>query len=578
MSPHPHQQHDFPNFINKIKEQVPIDIENVNIETPSLPPIDLPPLPVDENMDSASKIREKVPVKLLRPLPNIQTYVDVEFHYTIQVTKDYFEFQSGQQPSQLHFTASFSPQSSSRWVQFDSPTREFLGRPLADSARNTTVNLNIEDPGRGTVETSIQILVSDLPPRLNHHSGISRKQIVLIAVIPSLIGFSILGLVGFLIFKKLNNKREHEAAFKRALQNSRSMNQCSNQPSETINRTNNNNYIDSYTISTISIDNNNDNNSSTRHSNNNHNYVNIQRGVHVTKTTTTMTTNHHKSLIERRREYIDTYNSDSNTDRQSEIDSIRSDAATKSSPSSSYSEGYKQREYTDHSIGRSIITRSATLHLPNDVITTMGGGSNHYHSDQSESSSYSSIPEEEKQNALTKDILEELFPKTSNQTYNEDLDLKHSSPKKSNANKSSMQLIKTCHPPAESIPMIKAEIGVPFQYCVAFPKTTVTRTRKEYIAVTAPNNEQLPPWLHFKKLEISVWGIPTIDNTGSTHVRIYEYCDDEENGGQSSDAKMAGGLGIKWPREFYEEDWKLLDEFIVMVQDEDEVEEDSQSG
>ncbi|CAG8510891.1 3728_t:CDS:2 [Ambispora leptoticha] len=532
MSPHPHQQHEFPNLINQIKEQVPI--ENVglpNIEKPSLPPLALPTLPIDENMDSASKMREKEPVKLLRPLPNIQTYVNVEFRYTIQVTKDYFEFQSGQQPSQLHFTASFSPQSSSKWVRFDSPTREFSGRPLPDSARNTTVNLNIEDPGRGTVETSMQILVSDLPSRVNNHNGLSRKQIVLVAIIPSLLGLSVLGIIGFLIFRKWNNRREHEAALKRALQNSRTIN-----------------------------------------------------WHHVIQTTTTMTTtNLHKSLIERRREYIDTYNSNTNAD-QSEIDSIRSDVATKStctrrtsSPSSSYSEGSydsfhknrKQHEYTDHSIGRSILSRSAPLHLPSDVITTMGG-SGHLHGDQSRSSSYSSIPEEEKQNALTKDILEELFPKSLERNYN--LELKEY-PNKS----SSMKTFKICRTPspnATCITMIKAEIGVPFQHHVTLSKTTCAR-KKDYIVVTAPNYQQLPPWLHFKKIEMVIWGIPTIDNKGRTHVQIYEYCGDEENGVQLPDAKMASGLGIKWPREIHEDDWKLLEEFVVVVQDEDELEENS---
>ncbi|CAG8666242.1 21121_t:CDS:1 [Dentiscutata erythropus] len=138
---------------------------------------------------------------IVRPLPDIQTFIDTFFQYTIPTTSYYIVLSNGGDTSRLVFTASFFPTNAEKWVKFDDKLRKLSGTPPNDSAPNTTVHLHILDPGYGSTNTTMHILVSNCEGEMCINY-MPPKILAVITVLSVLFGICVLSVFGFILFKK----------------------------------------------------------------------------------------------------------------------------------------------------------------------------------------------------------------------------------------------------------------------------------------------------------------------------------------------------------------------------------------
>ncbi|KAG9303157.1 hypothetical protein G9A89_001773 [Geosiphon pyriformis] len=491
-----------------------------------------------EDMSSETDKEKNKTVKLRKPLPDIQTYYGVKFQYGVPVTTEYFDFPQNQTASDLNFSGTFDPHNSTRWCRFDSTKREFSGTPLREAVKNTTVSLNIEGPGRGIAQTFMHIIVSE-PPNgvLVGNYGLSKKAKFIIGVSTSLFGVVLIGIIVRLLIKRKRVQKRKES-LQRDIENSDSMSHAHPPPVNTMDNLSNNLANSSELYAPI--------------------------------------TNRH-SLFDRRREHVNTYANNIPTspkvvdpdERSSILSTIETKSTYKNSrPSSLYSaNSFKIISQSGCSLGRSIPTKFATLHLPNDVVSTFGG----YQTKKDEAASVSgseSLPEDQKQSLLTEEILRELRPPLSyNFNYKNSFGLDKNEVLNTNrasfaSSRDSEHTLKA-YPPQDTVKVIEAQIREPLQYHVRLAEK---RARKELKAVLGANNEPLPSWLHFGKQRPNLWGVPMTFDTGKFHVKIFEYVADSRN---EDNDRIASGLGIKLPPVMNELDWRLVDEIIIWVKDDE---------
>ncbi|CAG8806352.1 19422_t:CDS:1, partial [Racocetra persica] len=149
---------------------------------------------------SQSQVDKPGPI-IVRPLPDIQTFIGTYFQYTIPTTSYYIVLSNDGDTNRLVFSANFAPSDTEKWVKFDDKLRKLSGTPPKDAAQNTTVHLHISDPGYESTNTTMHILVSDCEGEMCINY-IPPKILAIIIVLSVVFGICVLSVLGFILFKK----------------------------------------------------------------------------------------------------------------------------------------------------------------------------------------------------------------------------------------------------------------------------------------------------------------------------------------------------------------------------------------
>ncbi|CAG8722207.1 19530_t:CDS:1 [Cetraspora pellucida] len=153
-----------------------------------------------QSIMSQSQVDRPGPI-IVRPLPDIQTFIGTYFQYTIPTTSYYIVLSNGGDTNRLVFSANFVPTDTEKWVKFDDKLRKLSGTPPKDAVQNTTVHLHISDPGYGSTNTTMRILVSDCEGEMCINY-MPPKILATIIVLSVAFGIFILSVLGFILFKK----------------------------------------------------------------------------------------------------------------------------------------------------------------------------------------------------------------------------------------------------------------------------------------------------------------------------------------------------------------------------------------
>ncbi|CAG8463213.1 16666_t:CDS:1 [Acaulospora colombiana] len=162
-------------------------------------------LPSAKEPGSTMSIDQAGPV-IVRPFPDIQTYIGVHFQHTIPTTPYYIVLPDGGDTNRLLFSANFDPPSTGKWVRFDEKSRKLIGKPSENANRNTTVLLHISDPIGGSTDTTMHILVSNCVGEMCANY-IPREILVVIITLSVAFGVCLLSIFGFILFKRTRDKR-----------------------------------------------------------------------------------------------------------------------------------------------------------------------------------------------------------------------------------------------------------------------------------------------------------------------------------------------------------------------------------